>query len=194
MPCSRGDYHAARRLHGKRVELLRILTPAAVKTLADGTPGRYKVRLVVADINGGAGSTFTGVTFSGTVYDGVVGYLSAITFGHPGLRRRMLDVKGAYYEGTVLAPEDGGRVLFAEVPEGWSKLGFPEVDAHGDKCYYRILKNIPGRRDAGRIWAQHYDRFLHRQGFTQSIVDLRVFVKHLPHGKVFIVAVYVDDN
>jgi len=100
----------------------------------------------------------------------------------------------AYYEGTVVAPDDGGRVLFAEVPEGWSKLGFPEVDCNGDKCYYRILKNIPGRRDAGRIWAQHYDSFLRRQGFTQSIVNLRVFVKHLPHGKLFIVAVYVDDN
>jgi hypothetical protein len=183
VPCSRADYLAACRLHGKRVELLRILTPAAVKTLADGMPGRHEVRLVVVDINGGAGSTFTGATFSGTVDDGVVRYLSAITLGRPGLRRRMIDVKGAYYEGIVVAPEDGGRVLFAEVPESWSKLGFPEVDCNGDKCYYRILKNIPGRRDAGRIWAQHYDRFLHRQGFTQSIVDLRVFVKHLPHGK-----------
>jgi hypothetical protein len=106
----------------------------------------------------------------------------------------MLDVKGAYYEGMVLAPEEGGRVLFAEVPEGWSKLGFPEVDDRGDKLYYRILKNIPGRRDAGRIWALHYDRFLRTQGFTQSIVDLRVFFKHLPGGKIFVVAVYVDDN
>jgi hypothetical protein len=121
--------------------------------LADGTPGRYKVRLVVADINSGAGSTFTGATFSGTIDDGVVRYLSAITLGRPGLRRRMLDVKGAYYEGTVVAPENGSRVLFAEVPEGWSKLGFPEVDVNGDKCYSLILKNIPGRRDAGRIWA-----------------------------------------
>ena len=118
VPCSRGDYHAARRLHGKRVELLRILTPAAVKTLADGTPGRYKVRLVVADINGGAGSTFTGATFSGTVDDGVVRYLSAITLGRPGLRRRMLDVKSAYYHGDIASPEDGGRMIFVAAPPG----------------------------------------------------------------------------
>ena len=94
----------------------------------------------------------------------------------------------------MLTPEEGGRVLFAEVPEGWSQLGFPEVDERGDKLYYRILKNIPGRRDAGRIWAAHYDRFLRDQGFTQSIVELRLFYKHLPQGKIFLVAVYVDDN
>ena len=85
-------------------------------------------------------------------------------------------------------------MLFAEVPVGWGALGFPEVDANGDKLYYRILKNIPGRRDAGRIWAEHYDRFLFAQGFTQSIVELRLFYKHLPDGKIFIVGVYVDDN
>ena len=52
VPCTRSEYLAARRQYGKSVELLRILTPAAVKTLADGTPGRHKVRLVVADVNG----------------------------------------------------------------------------------------------------------------------------------------------
>jgi hypothetical protein len=176
------------------VEILRILTPACVKTLADGTEGRRKVRLVVTDVVNAAGSTFAGSTFSGTVDDGVVRWLSAVTLGRPGLKRRILDVKGAYYEGTVLSPEEGGRVLSAEVPEGWSQLGFPEVDANGDKLYYRILKNIPGRRDAGRIWAAHYDRFLRRQGFEQSIVELRLFYKHLPNGKLLLVAVYVDDS
>ena len=193
-PCTRQDLQAARRLYGNRVEILRILTPACVKHLADGSEGRHKVRLVVTDVVDAAGSTFVGSTFSGTVDDGVVRWLSAITLGRIGLKRRILDVKGAYYEGTVLSPEQGGRVLFAEVPAGWSELGFPEVDANGDKLYYRILKNIPGRRDAGRIWAEHYDRFLRRQGFTQSIVELRLFYKHLPNGKIFLVAVYVDDN
>ena len=32
------------------------------------------------------------------------------------------------------------------------------------------------------------------QGFTQSIVELRLFYKHLPDGEIFIVGVYVDDN
>jgi hypothetical protein len=74
-----------------------------------------------------------GSTFSGAVDDSIVRWLSAITLGRVGLKRRILDVKGAYYEGTVLTPEEGGRVLFAEVPEGWSQLGFPEVDECGDK-------------------------------------------------------------
>ena len=48
-----------------------------------------------------------------------------------------------------------GSIVFShsdiEVPEGWSQLGFPEIDANGDALYYRNLKNIPGRRDDGRI-------------------------------------------
>jgi hypothetical protein len=193
-PCTRSDYLAALREYKDRVELLRILTPACVKTLADGVAGRHKVRLVVTDVAGASGSTFEGETFSGAIDDGIVRFLTALTLGRPGLVRRMLDVKGAYYEGTVLSPEEGGRVLFAEVPEGWSALGFPERDANGDKMYYRILKNIPGRRDAGRIWAEHYDRFLRKQGFSQSLVELRLFYKHLPGDKIFLIGVYVDDN
>ena len=193
-PCTKADLDRARIKYGKRVEILRILTLASVKIKADGEEGRHKVRLVVTDVADGPGSTFTGDTFSGTIDPAVVRWLSAITLGRPGIKRRILDVKGAYYEGTVLSPEEGGRVLFAEVPSGWSQLGFPEVDARGNKLYYQILKNIPGRRDAGRIWAAHYDRFLLAQGFTQSIVELRLFYKHLPGGKLFVVGVYVDDN
>jgi len=48
-PCTRKDLMEARRLYGKRVEILRILTPACVKHLADGAEGRHKVRLVVTD-------------------------------------------------------------------------------------------------------------------------------------------------
>ena len=40
VPCSHADYLAARRLHGKRVELLRILTPAR----RSEDPGRRHAR------------------------------------------------------------------------------------------------------------------------------------------------------
>jgi hypothetical protein len=39
-----------------------------------------------------------------------------------------------------------------------------------------------------------YDKFFAAQGFSQSIVDRRVFYKRLAGGRLFIVAVYVDDN
>jgi hypothetical protein len=56
------------------------------------------------------------------------------------------------------------------------------------------VRNVPGRQDAGHIWQTRYDGFLAAQQFTQSIVDRRVFYKHLPGDKLFVVGVYVDDN
>ena len=56
------------------------------------------------------------------------------------------------------------------------------------------MSNVPGRQDAGRVWMTRYDKLFAAQGFSQSIVDRRVFFKRLAGGKIFIVAVYVDDN
>ena len=39
-----------------------------------------------------------------------------------------------------------------------------------------------------------YDKFFATQGFSQSIVDRRVFFKRLEDDKIFVVCVYVDDS
>jgi hypothetical protein len=55
---------------------------------------------------------------------------------------------------------------------------------------------VPGLRDAGRVWAADCDAFLLAEGFVQSIVDRRLFIKQLtstPGELLFIVGVYVDD-
>jgi hypothetical protein len=59
---------------------------------------------------------------------------------------------------------------------------------------YQVVRNVPGRQDAGRIWQARYDKFFAAEHFTQSIVDRRLCYKHLPNGKIFVVGVYVDDN
>ena len=55
---------------------------------------------------------------------------------------------------------------------------------------------MPGLRGAGRIWAEDCDDFLLKEGFVQSVVDRRVFIKQLgtvPGEKIFVVGDYVDD-
>ena len=168
------------------------MTLGPMKTLADDTPGRLKVRTVVTDV--AKNSTFTGETYSGAVDDSSIRFLLAATLGRLGLRRYVLDVKGAYYQGEVLSPENGGRVIFVFAPKGWAALGFPEVDSEGRKVRYQVVRNVPGRQDAGRIWQARYDLFMLGQKFTQSIVDRRVFYRRLPDGKLFVIGVYVDDN
>jgi hypothetical protein len=116
------------------------------------------------------------------------------TLGRLGLKRRMLDVKSAYYQGDVDTPEEGGRVIFVLAPHGWGALGFPETDSSGRRVRYQVVRNVPGRQDAGRIWQTKYDKFFKVHNFSQSIVDRRVFYKHLPDDKLLVVGVYVDDN
>jgi hypothetical protein len=112
-------------------------------------------------------------------------------------KRRNLDVKGAYFEGRKLTPdEEGGRSLWAPVPAGWDEFGYKQYANDGSRNWFEITGNVPGLRDAGRVWAADCDAFLLGEGFTQSIVDRRVFVKQLTAigGEcLFIVAVYVDD-
>jgi len=192
VPVTHEQYLAFKRQYGARVENINVMTLGSVKTLADGTPGRLKVRTVVTDIK--KHSTFTGKTYSGAVDDSTICLLTAAKLGRPGLRRRILDVKAAYYQGEVASLEQGGRVLFVKASDGWAELGFPEFDSDGRKVRYQVVRNVPGRQDAGRIWQTRYDGFLAAQQFTQSIVDRRVFYKHSPGDKLFVVGVYVDDN
>jgi hypothetical protein len=191
VPVSHKAYLDCVERYGSRVEHINVMTLGSVKTLADGTPGRNKVRVVVTDV---ANDTFTGETFSGAIEPCTVRWLLNATLGRLGLKRRMLDVKSAYYQGDVATPEEGGRVIFVLAPHGWGALGFPETDSSGRRVRYQVVRNVPGRQDAGRIWQTKYDKFFKVHNFSQSIVDRRVFYKHLPDDKLLVVGVYVDDN
>ena len=116
VPLTRKQYIELRSRYGDRCEHIQVLTLGSVKHLADGTPGRLKVRTVVIDVK--KNSTFQGETFSGAVDDSVIRWITAATLGRPGLKRRILDVKAAYYQGEVATPEADGRVLIVTAPAG----------------------------------------------------------------------------
>ena len=50
VPIVHVKYRALKLKYGERVEHLNVMTLGSVKTLADGTPGRLKVRIVVTDV------------------------------------------------------------------------------------------------------------------------------------------------
>ena len=170
--------------------------PATEKLMADGTPARLKVRIVLADIRG---IFQIDRTFSATVNDDSIRFYESFLLGRKGAKRRVLDIKGAYFEGKVPTPEEGGRVLYARVPPGWEEFGFPMVDSvTGEPNYFRVVGNVPGRQNAGVIWQDEYDKWLFEQDFSQSVVDRRIFYKSIVKADggdgLFVIGVYVDDN
>ena len=63
-------------------------------------------------MKGAPGSKFLGDVYSGAVDDTFVRFVANATLGRPHGRRRVLDVKGAYYEGVTIPASAGGRSLW----------------------------------------------------------------------------------
>jgi hypothetical protein len=104
------------------------------------------------------------------------------------------DVGGAYYHGDPPTPENGGRLVYAFVPPWLADFGdYPTHAADGTRNLLYIPGNMPGRRDAGRIWEVKYDHFLLDYGLTQCVFDTRVFRKVTADG-FLIVHIHVDDT
>jgi hypothetical protein len=190
------DMRAARREFPASFEILNLVTPCVIKHDADGNPIKRKFRITIADARARANSKFAAETYSSAIDGSTVRYLTNATLGRRG-KYRNLDVQNAYFEGKKIPPEEhGGRSLWAPVPEGWDVLGYETRARDGTRNWFEITGNVPGLRDAGRTWALNCDSFLLAEGFVQSVVDRRVFIKQLspiPGETLFIVGVYVDD-
>jgi hypothetical protein len=107
-----------------------------------------------------------------------------------------LDVGGAYWHGQPPAIADGGRVILAPAPlwlEGLGQGRYRARDKHGRRNFLRILGNMPGRRDAGRIWKKCLGEFLRAYGLRQLISDRRVWVRVSPLGTL-VYYDHVDDS
>ena len=69
--------------------------------------------------------------------------------GRPSKVTHNLDVKGAYFEGRKIPPEEaGGRSLWAPVPLGWGAFGYEPYAGDGTRSWFEITGNVPGLRDA----------------------------------------------
>ena len=91
------------------------------------------------------------------------------------------DCSDAYYKGTPYPMSDPrGRILLGRIPSGWEEFGYPQFNERGEKLYARLLKNMPGRREAGKIFGDFYRDKLLEWGFEEGIVDRRVFYKLTP--------------
>ena len=57
----------------------------------------------------------------------------------------------------------------------------------------QISGNVPGLQNAGVMWAQEFTAFLLGFGFTQPIVDRRLFYLHDAEELLLMVGTFVDD-
>jgi hypothetical protein len=92
---------------------------------------------------------------------------------------RQLDFILAYTQAPV------ERELYMEIPKGVTMAGTLDRT----KYALRLLKNLYGQRQAGRVWYQYLSRGLKELGFTQSKIDECVFYKG-----TCVLLVYVDDT
>jgi hypothetical protein len=107
-----------------------------------------------------------------------------------GAEQTTIDISGAYFHGVPL-PD---RSLYAVVPKWLCHYGpYPATDSRGRRNVLKIVGNMPGRRDAGRIWQVRLDGFLVSYGMRQLITDLRVWVYESALGRL-IVHDHVDDS
>jgi hypothetical protein len=140
------------------VKNLRIVIPFPEQQAPDGTATRYTAR-----------STFADIAAQSTNADKFSACLPSSTM------RFMLALACAHLHGTSKGPKDGGLVHYAHIPPGLEEFGFPTRTPSGAQDLVYIRGNVPGRRDAGKIWDQVYTKFLLDYGFQQSVVDRRMF-------------------
>jgi len=185
--------HAAIAKWGKdRVSLRHIVYACKVKKNAKGEITQIKVRGCVGDA-----TRFGKVpdTYSATVAPSSRRLLAQLMAMYPDATSAQNDVRGAYYCGKPVPPEEGGRCLFCFIPPEMEEYGFPQYDENGQRNLLEIIGNIPGRQEAGKIWGEEYTRFLVKEcGMVQSQVDRRLFHRKDESGNFIITAVYVDDS
>ena len=105
-----------------------------------------------------------------------------------------IDMGGAYYFGTPPTMAEGGRMLYAPVPEWLGEFGdYPTHDKRGRRNMLLIQGNMPGRADAGAIWQKRFNRFLLDYGLRQLVTDRRVWVASTERG-ILIIHNHVDDS
>ena len=153
----------------------------AVKLRKDGTIDRFKSRFVVCGYSQVKGHDYTD-SFSATLRATSFRLLCAIAAGKK-MKLEHFDITNAFTEAKIDAE------IYVEPPKG-----FETYDADGKPQVLRLLRALYGSKQASRLWQQHLKHHLvSKMGFTNSLHDPCLFVKHFGDGTCCMVGVYVDD-
>lgn len=74
--------------------------------------------------------------------------------------------------------------MYVDIPKGYQV-----PNGHNKDYCLKLLKNLYGKKQAGRVWNKHLHKHLISRGFSQSKVDECIYTK----GEL-VFAVYVDDE
>ena len=167
------EYHKARRdLGDDNANVAYIVTAQTIKTDADGSLRSLgvanKFRITLADK---CHLTVDSIETYSCCVDDITNRLMTLLAPMLGAEQTTIDISAAYFHGLPSLL----RRLFSVVP-WWLKFfgDYPERDAQGRRSLLEIVGNMPGRRDAGRIWQTRLDGFLLSYGMRQLITDRRV--------------------
>ncbi|GJV25719.1 ribonuclease H-like domain-containing protein [Tanacetum coccineum] len=148
-----------------------------LKYLADGTPSRYKARLVAngstriegADVD----ETFSPVMKPGTIRT----VLSLATSRHWPIHQ--IDVKNAFLHGDL------SETVYMHQPQ--------ELRDHDHPDYVCLLQwSLYGLKQAPRAWFQRFSSYITRVGFSHSRCDSSLFICRQGTNTAYLL-LYVDD-
>ncbi|CAN1170240.1 Retrovirus-related Pol polyprotein from transposon TNT 1-94 [Linum perenne] len=149
-----------------------------IKCNADGSVERYKARLVARGFTQTYGIDYMETFAPVAKMNSIRILLSvAVNLDWP---LYQLDVKNAFLNGKL---EE--EVYMAPPP------GFEKRLGEGKVC--KLQKSLYGLKQSPRAWFERFGRAIKEFGFYQSQADHTLFFKHLPHGRIIVLIVYVDD-
>ena len=148
-----------------------------IKCKADGTPQRYKARLVARGYEQQHGIDYE-ETFAPVVKWGTIRTLVALA-AFQGWKLFHMDVITAFLNGDL-----EGEVYISQ-PQGFVLPG-------QEHLVCRLRKALYGLKQAPRAWYAKIDTYLKNQGFTKAAADSNLYV--ITHeDKILILVLYVDD-
>jgi transposase InsO family protein len=148
-----------------------------VKTGPDGTPERYKARLVAQGFTQKFGSDYD-ETFCPVVRQESLRVLTALSI-QCGLKLHQVDVTTAFLNGNL------EEEVYMAQPKGFIKQG-------EENLVCKLKKSIYGLKQSPRCWNAALDTQLRDMGFTQSTSDPCIYYRNAG-GDMFCLGVYVDD-
>jgi hypothetical protein len=156
-----------------------------LKLDSNGAIERYKARLVAR-----GDQQIEGVNYQDT-FSPVMDMTTAriifafgVLWGNP---PRHGDIPVAY---TRASPEDDLEI-YMYPPQGMT-FSEEEVRSGGNRPILKLLKNLYGLKQAGRLWHQMLDKKLRELKYSQSSVDMCLYYLKLKN-EIILVGIYVDD-